>query len=81
MVLADGPAAESGRALVSALAATLRRASGDMRAYALKREALQRGQVTGDEASAHADTLRLLAGQPALVLPWGYAAQRDREWS
>jgi GTPase SAR1 family protein len=81
LVLADGPPAESGRALVRALAATLLRASSDMRAYALKREALQRGQVTGDEASAHADALRLLAGQPALVLPWGNAAQRDREWS
>jgi ethanolamine utilization protein EutP (predicted NTPase) len=81
LVLADGPPAKSGRALVSALAATLRRASGDMRAYALKREALQQGQVTEDEASAHADALRLLAGQPALVLPWGNAAQRYREWS
>jgi hypothetical protein len=81
LVLADSPSIASGQAMVSALAATLRRASGDMRAYALKREALQRGQVNADEASAHADTLRLLAGQPALVLPWGNAAQRDREWS
>lgn len=81
LVLGDGAAAESGHILVRALAAALRRASGDMRAYALKREALRRGQVTGDESTAHADALRLLAGQPALVLPWGNAAQRDREWS
>jgi hypothetical protein len=71
LVLAGGPAAESGRALVNAPAEALLRASGHMRTYALKREALQRGQVTAEEASAHADALRLLAGQPALVLPWG----------
>lgn len=81
LVLGDGAAAKSGHILVRALAAALRRASGDMRAYALKREALQRGQVTGDESTAHADALRLLAGQPALVLPRGNAAQRDWEWS
>jgi hypothetical protein len=40
-----------------------------MRAHALKREALRRGLITGDEASAYSDALRLLAGQPALALP------------
>jgi len=78
LVLADGPPAESGHVLVSSLATALRRASADMRAYALKREALRRDQVTGEEASAHADALSLLAGQPALVLPRGNAARRPR---
>ena len=81
LVLADSPSIPSGQALVSALAATLRRASGDMRAYALKREALQKSEVTADEASAHADTLRLLAGHPTLVLPWGNASPRDQTGS
>ena len=59
----------AGRAMTSALATALQRASENMRAYALKREALRRGLITADEASAYSDALRLLAGQPALALP------------
>jgi Dynamin family len=59
----------AGRVMTSALAATLQRAAEDMRAYALKREALSRGLITADEASAYSDALRLLAGQPSLALP------------
>jgi hypothetical protein len=55
--------------MTRALAVTLQRASENMRAYALKREALRRGLITADEASAYSDALRLLAGQPALALP------------
>ena len=57
------------RAMTSALAASLQRASENMRSYALKREALRRGLITADEASAYSDALRLLASQPALALP------------
>jgi hypothetical protein len=59
----------AGRAMTSALAVTLQRASENMRAYALKREALRRGLITADEASAYSDALRLLAGHSALALP------------
>jgi GTPase SAR1 family protein len=59
----------AGRAMTSALAAALQRASENMRAFALKREALHRGLITADEASAYSDALRLLAGLPALALP------------
>lgn len=59
----------AGRAMTSALATALQRASENMRAYALKREALHRGLITADEASAYSDALRLLAGHPALALP------------
>ena len=69
-VLAAGPTPDAGRAMVHALAATLRRDSEDMRTYALKREAFHRGLVTGEESKAHLGTLKLLAGQPSLVRPW-----------
>lgn len=59
----------AGRAMTSALATALQRASENMRAYALKREALHRNLITADEASAYSDAFRLLAGQPALALP------------
>ncbi len=59
----------AGQAMTSAAAAQLQRASDNMRAFALKREALRRGLITADEASASLDALRLLAGQPALALP------------
>jgi hypothetical protein len=56
-----------GRAVTSALAAALQRATENMRSYALKREALRRGLISADEASASSEALRLLAGQPALA--------------
>ncbi len=58
-----------GQKMTSALAVALQRASENMRAYALKREALRRGLITTDEASAYADALRLLVGHAALALP------------
>jgi len=69
LVLEKLPSLPAGRVMTSAVAATLQRASENMRAYALKREALRRGLITADEASAYSDALRLLAGQPALALP------------
>ena len=79
LVLDACPSLGTGRALAATLTAALRRAAHDMRAYALKREALRSGLVTGEEASAHSDTLRLLAGQPALVQSWGTAAHSNRD--
>ncbi len=69
LVLQSCSALPAGRAMTGALAAALQRASENMRAYALKREALRRGLITADEASAYSDALRLLAGHPALALP------------
>jgi hypothetical protein len=69
LVLEKHPALPTGRVAASALAAMLQRSSENMRAYALKREALRRGLITAEEASAYSDALRLLAGQPALALP------------
>ena len=69
LILEQRPPLPAGRAMTIALAAALQRASENMRAYALKREALRRGLITADEASAYSDALRLLAGQPALALP------------
>jgi len=57
------------RALLHALAATLRRDSEDMRAYALKREAYHSALVTAEESRAYLDALRRLAGLPALTQP------------
>jgi hypothetical protein len=67
LALAASPAAETGRAMLRALAATLRRDAEDMRVYALKREALHSGLVTDEESRAHLDVLRRLAGVPALA--------------
>jgi len=69
LVLEKHPSLPAGWVMTSALAATLQRSSENMRAYALKREALRRGLITADEARAYSDALRLLAGQPALALP------------
>jgi len=68
-VLEKDPSLPAGRVRTSALAAMLQRSSENMRAYALKREALRRGLITADEASAYSDALRLPCGQPALALP------------
>jgi hypothetical protein len=69
LVLEACPPLPKGRAMTSALTAALQRASENMRAYALKREALRRGLITADEASAYSDSLRLLAGLPSLAQP------------
>jgi Dynamin family len=69
LVLEKHPPLPAGQAMISAIAVALARASENMRAYALKREALRRGLITADEASAYSDALRLLAGQPTLALP------------
>jgi hypothetical protein len=69
-VLSAGPDPVTGRALLRALAAALRRDSEDMRAFALKREAYRSGLVTAEESRAHLDALRRLAGPAALAQPW-----------
>jgi GTPase SAR1 family protein len=69
LVLEACPSLPAGRAMTSALAVALQRASENMRAYALKREALRRGLISSDEASAYSEALRLLAGRPTLALP------------
>ncbi|HUB41132.1 MAG TPA: dynamin family protein [Streptosporangiaceae bacterium] len=69
LVLDHPPSLPAGRAMTASLVVALQRASENMRAYALKREALRRGLITADEASAYSDALRLIAGQPALALP------------
>jgi hypothetical protein len=66
-VLEAGPSPERAREMVRHLAATLSRNAEDMRSYALKREALHRGLLTAEETRAHLETLRLLAGDPALA--------------
>jgi hypothetical protein len=68
LALTAGPGPETGRAMVRALADALRRNADDMRAYALKREALHRG-LTEEESGAYLDALRRLAGLPALSRP------------
>jgi Dynamin family len=69
LVLGACSSLSAGQAMTSALAASLARSSENMRAYALKREALRRGMITADEATAYTDALRLLSGQPALARP------------
>lgn len=68
-VLAASPPAETARAMIGALAATLRHDADRMRDYALKREALRSGLVTGEEPDAYRDALRRLAGLPAVGQP------------
>jgi Dynamin family len=70
LALAAGPPPDTGRAMVRALAVALRRDGDDMRAYALKREALHSGLVTEEESRAHLGALRRLAGLPALTQTW-----------
>jgi Dynamin family len=70
LVLAAGPPPDTGRALVRALAGALRRDGDDMRAYALKREALHSALVTQEESRAYLGALRRLAGLPALTQTW-----------
>jgi len=69
LVLGACSSLPAAQAMTSALAAGLQRASENMRAYALKREALRRWLITADEESAYSDAIRLLAGEAALALP------------
>jgi hypothetical protein len=78
VVLQARPQAATAAAMTRVLATRLRRTSEDMRTYAAKREALQRSLITDEEASAYADALRLLAGQPALTQPWLGASSKSR---
>jgi len=73
LALAEDPSPDTGRAMIRSLAAALRRDGDDMRAYALKREALHSGLVTEEESRAHLGALRLLAGLPALTQTWADA--------
>ncbi len=70
LALAAGPPPDTGRAMVRALAGALRRDREDMRAYALKREALHRGLVTEEESRAYLGALRRLASLSALSQTW-----------
>ena len=78
LALSAGVEPGAARALLRALAAILRRDSEDMRAYALKREAYHSALVTAEEARAHLDALRRLAGLPALTRPW---TDQEPAWS
>jgi hypothetical protein len=80
LALSAGVEAGAARALLDALAATLRRDSEDMRVYALKREAYRSALVTAEESRAHLDALRRLAGPPALTQPWT-DQESARAWS
>ncbi len=80
LALSAGLDAGAARALLQTLAATLRRDSEDMRAYALKREAYHSALVTAEESRAHLDALRRLAGPPALTQPWA-DQESPRVWS
>ena len=80
LALSAGVEDRTARALLNALAATLRRDSEDMRAFALKREAYRSGLVTAEESRAHLDALRRLAGPPALAHPWT-DQESARAWS
>lgn len=66
-VLGAGPPPDRARALIRGVATALRRASEDMRAYALKREAIHRDLIINEEEHAHLDTLHFLAGRPDLA--------------
>jgi hypothetical protein len=79
LVLDARPDPGHGEAMIGALAGTLRRAAEDMRAYALKREALHSGLVTDEESRAHTDALRLLAGHQALARPWDSGPHAGRK--
>jgi len=70
LALSAGVEARAAQALLGALAATLRRDSEDMRAFALKREAYRSALVTAEESRAHLDALRRLAGLPGLTQLW-----------
>jgi len=76
LILESGCTPEAAAHLTGSLAGTLRRLAGDMRQYALKREALRRGLITAEEANAYSGVLRLLAGPPALVQPWSDLSSR-----
>jgi hypothetical protein len=70
LALAAGPPPDTGRAMARALADALRREGDDMRAYALKREALHSVLVTEEESRAYLGALRRLAGLPSLTQTW-----------
>lgn len=82
LALSAGVEDRTARALLNALAATLRRDGEDMRAFALKREAYRSGLVTAEESRApgRAAQARRLAGPPALAHPWT-DQESARAWS
>lgn len=69
-VLAAGPPLEQARALTARLAEAMGRAAEDMRTFALKRESLRRGLLSGDERAAYLQTIQRLAGHRELARPW-----------
>jgi hypothetical protein len=56
--------------MAHSLTDALRRDGDDMRAYALKREALHSTLVTEEESRAYPGALRRLAGLPSLTRTW-----------
>jgi GTPase Era involved in 16S rRNA processing len=68
-ILAANPSPPQSRHLVAVLAERLQRASEDMRAYALKRDALHHDLVSRDEANAYLVAAGILAGHPSLARP------------
>lgn len=70
LALTAGPPPAAARAMIRALAAALRADAGNMRDYALKREALHNWLVTHEESRAHRDALSRLAGLSVLTMPW-----------
>jgi GTP-binding protein EngB required for normal cell division len=69
-VLAAHPGSDAGRALVSALAETLDRASEDMRTFALKRQSLRRRLLSDEEHAAYQQIIPRFAGCRELARPW-----------
>lgn len=69
LVLGADPTPDSARVMLHTVVTALRRDAEDMRAFALKREALHNDLITSEESRAYLDALHLLAGRPELVQP------------
>jgi len=69
-VLAAGPGSERALWLARRLAETLKRASEDMRTYALKRDSLRSYLQSEEERAAAIQAIARLAGRRELVRPW-----------
>jgi len=68
-LLAASPPADLARFLLSDAARQFDQLAEDMRNYALKRDAVRRDLLTGDEEDAHLRALVHLAGHKALCVP------------
>jgi len=70
LLLAASPSADVGRFLLGAAARRFDQLSEDMRNYAIKRDAIRSGLLTGDEEQAHLRALVRLAGHQGLCGVW-----------